>query len=144
MRYSQTIKKAVLIAYEAHHGQVDRGGYPYILHPLHLAQEMEEEITTVVALLHDVVEDSAITLGDLEEAGFEPAALEAISLLTHRAGVPYMDYIRAVGENPIARRVKVADLRHNLDLTRVESHRQSDDKRQEKYRRALAYLEGIT
>lgn len=119
MIYTPLTKLAMQIAYNAHHGQQDKGGMPYIFHPYHLAEEMPDEYTTCAALLHDVVEDTHVTLDELA-ASFPPEVVQAIALLTHRKGVAYLDYVSAIKNNPIARTVKLADLRHNSDTSRLE------------------------
>lgn len=141
MLYTTQTRKAMQLAYSAHHGQSDRSGVPYIFHPLHLAEQMKTEDEIVVALLHDVVEDTPVSLTDLERAGFSPEVLEAVRLLTHGRGVDYMDYIRALKDNPIARSVKLADLRHNSDLTRLKDHSEKTRERLEKYAAAIRLLE---
>ena len=117
MVYTLLTNKAMGIAYRAHHGQLDYNGIPYIFHPIHLAEQMDDEISCCVALLHDVVEDTTVTLADLE-LEFPPAVTQAVDLLTHREGVDYFDYVRAIRANPIALRVKLADIAHNADQTR--------------------------
>ncbi len=118
MIYTDLTKKAMTLAYEAHKGQTDMGGIPYVFHPLHLAEQMTDEYTTCIALLHDVIEDSDLTLKQLEQS-FPPQVTEAVSVLTRDFDMAYMDYIRLVSENPLAVRVKLADLEHNLDSTRL-------------------------
>ena len=117
MIYTELTKKAMGIAYKAHHGQVDKSGVPYVFHPLHLAETMDDEISCCVALLHDVVEDTDITLEELAEQ-FPPAVIHAVALLTHDQDVDYFDYVRAIKTNPIAKQVKLADLAHNSDTSR--------------------------
>lgn len=131
----------MLLAYSAHHGQLDRSGVPYIFHPLHLAEQMHTESEIVAALLHDVVEDTPVTLADLEKAGFSPEAVEAVRLLTHDKSMPYMDYINALKGNPIARAVKLADLKHNSDLARLKDESEKTRERLKKYAAALKILE---
>lgn len=121
MIYTDLTKKAMKLAYHAHDGQEDKNGIPYIFHPIHLAEQMTDEETTVCALLHDVIEDTSITLDYLREQGFPASVIEALSLLTHDKSVPYMDYVRAIKKNKIAAAVKAADLRHNIDLSRLDS-----------------------
>ena len=120
MLYTPLTCKAMQIAYAAHHGQVDKGGLPYIFHPYHLAEQMTDEYTTCVALLHDVVEDTEVTLEELAEI-FPKEVVEAVALMTHREGEPYLEYVARVGTNPISKAVKLADLRHNSDETRLEN-----------------------
>lgn len=147
MIYTPLTKKAMRIAYEAHHGQVDKVGVPYIFHPMHLAEQMKEEYTTCAALLHDVVEDTDYTLEDLEKLGFCQEILDALALMTHDPKVPYMEYVRALRKNPIARKVKMADLKHNSDLNRIEisdeAARAKAEKRVEKYRIAQEILQEV-
>jgi len=102
---------------------------------------MEDELTAVTALLHDVVEDSDYTLDNLREMGFPERVLEAIALLTHDDSVPYMEYVARIKENPIARAVKLADLRHNSDLSRLDHVDAQAAKRVEKYHCAIQLLE---
>jgi len=117
MIYTPLTRKAMQIAYCAHHGQKDKVDVPYIFHPIHLAEQMEDEISCCVALLHDTVEDTAVTLEDLKSV-FPPEVTEAIALLTHREDTDYFDYVRAIKANPIARKVKLADIAHNSDQSR--------------------------
>lgn len=143
MIYTPLTMRAMAFAYQAHHGQFDRCGVPYIFHPIHLAEQMEDEYTTLAALLHDVVEDTPITLADLEREGFPAQVVEAVGLLTHAQDVPYLEYVKALKTNPIAAAVKRADLLHNSDLSRLgHSTTGTDIKRTEKYRRALELLDG--
>lgn len=142
MIYTALTKKALKLCFEAHKDQVDKTDMPYVFHPFHLAEQMTDEITTVCALLHDVVEDTDYTLADLTEMGFPKDVTDALALLTHDPAVPYMDYVAAVAINPVAKAVKIADLKHNSDLTRMEPS-QIDEwaiKRNEKYKTALAFL----
>ena len=140
MIYTKMTKLALKICFEAHKDQLDKSGLPYVFHPFHLAEQMTDEETCAVALLHDVVEDTDITLKDLEKLGFGEKILEAISLMTHREGVDYMDYVAKIKTNPIARAVKLADLRHNSDMTRLDTVTDWDIKRAEKYKRAILLL----
>lgn len=117
MIYTELTNRAMRIAYDAHAGQVDKCVTPYVFHPYHLAEQMDDEITTCVALLHDVVEDTEVTVGDLS-AEFPPEVTEPLRLLTHDPAVPYLDYISKLAENPVALTVKLADLTHNMDETR--------------------------
>ena len=117
MLYTELTNKAMKLAYKAHHGQVDYNGVPYIFHPLHLAEQMDDEYTCCVALLHDVVEDTNVTLEELCR-DFPKAVTDAIKLMTHNDNSDYFDYVRAIKENPIAKKVKLADLAHNSDQSR--------------------------
>ena len=139
MLYTPLTKKALRICFEAHKSQTDKCGTPYVFHPFHLAEKMTTEAEVCTALLHDVAEDSSITLDTLAEE-FPPAVIHALRLLTHRADVPYMDYVRAIAHNRIARKVKLADLRHNSDLSRLDTVTPQDEARVEKYRAAIEIL----
>lgn len=141
MIYTPMTKKALKLCFTAHKDQIDKSDMPYVFHPFHLAEQMQDEETTIVALLHDVVEDTDYTLADLREMGFSEAVLAAIALMTHADGVPYMDYVAAIKPNRIARAVKLADLRHNSDMTRLAVVTPRDEERAQKYRRAIAFLE---
>ena len=117
MVYTEMTVKAMKMAYGAHHGQVDANGVPYIFHPCHLAEQMDDEICCTVAWLHDVVEDTALTFADLERE-FPAAVVSAVRLLTHEDGEAYPSYLARIKENPVAKRVKLADVMHNSDRTR--------------------------
>lgn len=140
MIYSPKIKMAMEIAYEAHKDQFDKNGYPYIHHPLHLAEEMDTEDEIIVALLHDVVEDSKISIKQLKEAGFSDAVITAVSLLTKTGDADYFDYIRQIASDPVARKVKMADLMHNRDLSRLSRVTEKDWQRAKKYEKAYNLL----
>ncbi len=142
MIYTPNTKKALKLCFEAHKEQLDKSGLPYVFHPFHLAEQMTDEATTVVALLHDVVEDTPYTLQDLADMGFDKEVLDALALLTHDPAVPYMTYVEEIRDNPIARRVKLADLAHNSDLTRLDSVDEKALARKEKYAQAMALLKG--
>lgn len=142
MIYTTQTTKAMKIACKAHEGQVDRGGMPYIYHPIHLAELMYDEDSACVALLHDVVEDSGITFEDLEKEGFDKAIIDALKLLTHNKSVPYEEYISNIGDNEIATRVKLADLCHNSNLSRLKKVTPKDRDRVGKYNIAIEYLIG--
>ena len=141
MIYTQKTKKALKLCFEAHKEQVDKSGMPYVFHPFHLAEQMQTEETTVVALLHDLVEDTNYTIKDLTSMGFDKNITDAIALMTHADDVEYMDYVREIKNNPIAKAVKLADLKHNSDLSRIENVDQKVLERREKYLKALALLE---
>ena len=141
MLYTPLTKLAMKICYEAHRDQLDQGGMPYVFHPIYLAEQMPDELTTAAALLHDVVEDTAWTFRDLAEQGIPAPVLEALRLLMHREGVPYLEYVAALKENRIAAAVKLADLRHNSDLTRLDRVDEHTFARLAKYRAAMELLE---
>ena len=141
MIYTRLTKKALRICFDAHREQTDKTGLPYVFHPFHLAEQMTDEYTTVAALLHDVVEDTDITIDDLIAEGFPTEVTDALALLTHDPAVPYMDYVAKIATDPIAKSVKMADLRHNSDMTRLDTVDDYALKRAEKYKTALEYLE---
>lgn len=142
MIYTELTMNAMKICFDAHKDQVDKSGVPYVFHPMHVAEQMEDELSTTAALLHDVQEDTSIAEQDLRQAGIPEEVLEALRLLTHDEDVPYMEYVAAAKGNPIARAVKRADLLHNADLTRLGHEPQAQDlERVEKYRAALALLD---
>ena len=141
MLYTPLTKKAMKLCFAAHRDQTDKSGLPYVFHPIHLAEQMTDEETTVVALLHDVVEDTQYTLSDLGDMGYPPAVLEAIVLMTHDDSVPYLEYVAKIKHNPIAKAVKLADLRHNSDLTRLDVVDERAIARAEKYAAAIRLLE---
>lgn len=140
MIYTDKTKKALKLCFDAHKEQLDKSGLPYVFHPFHLAEQMQTEETTVVALLHDVMEDTEYTADDLAEMGFGGEILNALSLLTHEDSVDYMDYVSKIKTNPIARAVKLADLNHNSDLTRLDVVDQKALERKEKYQKAIELL----
>lgn len=134
---------ALALARRAHAGQLDKGGEPYIDHPLHVAEDMDTEEETCVAILHDVLEDSDFTADDLREIGMSEEVVAAVELLTHDEAIDYFDYIRAVRESPLAAKVKRADLEHNLDPDRLRRRMTMVDmKRRSRYLEALAILNG--
>ena len=142
MIYTNLTKKAMRIAYDAHHGQVDKSGTPYIFHPIHLAEQMKDEITCCAALLHDVVEDTDVTMEELSQE-FPQEVISILRLLTHRDNVPYFDYVAAIKTNPQAVTIKLADITHNTDQTRCVGSGLSEEKLaywQEKYARAVTIL----
>lgn len=144
MIYTDLTRKAIVYAYNAHQGQLDRGGIPYIFHPYHLAEQMTDELTACAALLHDVIEDTSANAEDLRNEGFPEEVIEAVTLLTHDKNVEYMDYIARLSKNKTAKAVKLADLAHNSDLTRTPANSEPAEKtaeRMKKYAEAKAFLE---
>ncbi|MBR3473702.1 MAG: bifunctional (p)ppGpp synthetase/guanosine-3',5'-bis(diphosphate) 3'-pyrophosphohydrolase [Oscillospiraceae bacterium] len=141
MIYTEQTKKALRLCFKAHEGQVDKSGIPYVYHPLHLAEQMSDEDSTVAALLHDVAEDTDYSLEDLRRMAFPPRALEAVALLTHDPAEPYLDYVARMKQHPVAKAVKLADLRHNSDLSRLDTVTEQDLARVEKYAAAIRLLE---
>ena len=133
-------QQALAIAKDAHKGQVDKAGVDYIQHPLFVASLVEGELAKTVALLHDVVEDSDWTLEDLRKEGLPEEVVQAVGILTKKRNENYEEYILRVKQNPLARQVKLADLQHNSDLSRLANVTDRDRKRVEKYQQAIAYL----
>ena len=145
MIYTPLTNEAMRIAYKAHHGQLDYNGIPYIFHPIHLAEQMDDESSCCVALLHDVVEDTDVTLEELM-AIFPPEVTDAVALMTHSADTDYFDYVRAIKENPIARKVKLADLAHNSDQSRCVGSDLTEERKEKwriKYEKATKILTDI-
>ena len=134
------IERAIEIAASAHRGDVDKAGQPYILHPLLLMLEFQDLEAMIVAVLHDTVEDSPLTLGDLKGEGFSNAVVAAIDALTRRDDESYEAFISRLSSNPLARRVKLADLEHNMDVRRLGSLTSNDLERLDKYHRAWLEL----
>ena len=143
MLYTPLTIRAIKIAFEAHKEQYDKGGVPYIFHPFHLAEQMTDECSVCAALLHDTVEDTDVTIEQLEEL-FPSEVTEAVKLLTHDKNVGYFDYILKIKTNETARKVKLADLAHNSDTARRTASgmaiTEKDKLRFEKYRRAAEML----
>lgn len=135
-----TLEKAIIIATKAHSGQVDKGGHPYILHPLAVMMNVETNVEKIVAVLHDVLEDTELTLNDLESEGFGYDVLIPLGILTRGKGVSYDDYIKQIAKNNVARNVKMQDIRNNMDLSRIENLSKKDFERNEKYKKALHFL----
>ena len=140
MYYSEMVKKAVNIMFEAHKEDFDKGGYPYVFHPFYLATKLDEENETCVALLHDVIEDHGdkYSFEYLENEGFNKEIIEALRLLTHKKDVSYMDYIVEISKNNIAKKVKIEDLKHNMDSRRTSGEKA---KKYDIYVKALEFLE---
>ena len=141
---SPSLGDALILATASHRGQTDKAGRPYILHPLQVMQNLGRDATEeerIVALLHDVVEDCEVSPQDLRERGYSETVLEALALVTKVEGEDYDEFMRRLAPNPIARRVKIADLTDNLDLSRIATPSEADFERREKYRRALDFLQ---
>lgn len=134
--------RAIEIAATAHAGQTDKGGKPYILHPLWVMNKVRHlgEEFMIVAVLHDVIEDTKWELQDFIDEGFSQNVLLALNALTHAQGVNYDTYIKEISLNKIAKAVKLRDLEHNTKVTRLKGLRKKDFDRLEKYHRAYTYL----
>ena len=138
-----TLERAMEIAARAHAGQVDKAGAPYILHPIRMMLGVASLEARMAAMLHDVVEDSDVTLEQLRAEGFPEGVVGAVDALTKREGEDYEAFIRRVAPDALARQVKLADLRDNSDLSRIAQPAEKDRLRIEKYRRAIQYLESL-
>ena len=145
MIYTPLTNRAMRIAYKAHHGQTDKSGQPYIFHPYHIAEQMTDEVSVCVALLHDVVEDTDVTIEELERE-FPKEVTDALRLLTHEKGTDYFEYVKMIREDPVAVKVKLADIAHNSDETRFAGCDGISGERlaelREKYDAARKILEG--
>ncbi len=130
------LEDAILLAAQAHQGQRDRNGQPYILHPLRVMMRVEGETQRTAAVLHDVVEDTPHTLGELREMGFSEEVVHAVDCLTHREGEAYEAQVERAASDPIARVVKLADLEDNMDLRRLDEIKERDLPRLQRYLRA--------
>lgn len=155
----KTVEDALILAANAHRGQKDRGGVPYIMHPVHVStfalalavkhdvHQMIDvpgyawhEIIIMVAILHDIVEDTLVSLGQLVEYGFPTDVVDAVDCLSKRDGEEYDDYILRAAQNPISRIVKMADIKHNLDTSRLGQITNKDSLRLRRYVRTLRRL----
>lgn len=140
MCFTELTKKALVISFNAHKEQIDKSGMPYVYHPYRIAEQMEDEYTTCVALLHDVIEDTDITIDILRNEGFPQEVLDAVALMTHDDDMPYFDYIKRIKTNSIATAVKLADLQDNSNYKRLDKVDIKDLQRLEKYREAKRML----
>ncbi|MGD2180180.1 GTP pyrophosphokinase [Lusitaniella coriacea] len=134
------LQRALEIAIEGHKGQQQKNGLPYVLHPLRLMLAASSTEAKIVAVLHDVIEDTNWTLEALKAEGFSQSILTAIGCLTHRDGEEYDAYIERLIDNEIAREVKLMDLKDNMDIRRIPELKESDLKRLQKYHRARSRL----
>lgn len=134
------LSKAILIAPKAHEGAVDKGGHPYILHTLRVMTKMSDDISRIVAVLHDIVEDTNITFEYLRKEDFSEEILNAINSVTRRENETYMEFIRRCKQNPIGKKVKLADIEDNSDITRISNPTKKDYDRLKKYEKAKREL----
>jgi (p)ppGpp synthase/HD superfamily hydrolase len=139
-----TLEKAIVIAAEAHAGSTDKAGSPYILHCLRVMLAMDGPNARIVGVLHDVVEDCATwTLDRVRSEGFSEEIVESLDSVTKRGGEEYFAFVRRAAANPIGRKVKLADLKDNSNLTRIDTPTERDIERIEKYREAIAMIENL-
>ena len=134
------LELAFSIATEAHRGQFDKAGIDYIEHPIFVASQVDSEEEKAVALLHDVIEDSSVTAEELLNAGLPETVVTAVQILSKKKGQDYQTYLKTVKSNPLARAVKLADLKHNSDLSRLETITDKDLEGLEKYKKTIDYL----
>ncbi len=134
------LEQAIALAAKAHEGQVDKAGAPYILRPLRMMLRLENPEERIVAVLHDVVEDCGVTLERLRQEGFSETVIAAVDAVTRREPETYEEFVARAAGNQIGRRVKLADLEDNSDLSRIADPGPRDLERLEKYRRAIATL----
>lgn len=140
---SEMVEKALEIATLAHQGQVDKNGVDYIEHPKAVASFVKRDEEKIVAYLHDVVEDTEVTLDDLKQAGFDDAVIFAVDCISKRANETLEDYLKRVAKSPLAVEVKLADMRHNSDITRYMHPTEKDKKRCENYRNKMKMLQAF-
>lgn len=140
MKQQQLLEQAIYIALQAHKGKADKGGGPYILHPLRVMLAMETTEAKIVAVLHDVVEDSCFTIQQLKQEGFSKKVLDAVSLLTKTENQNYENYISAIKKSSLATKVKLADLKDNMDKSRLKKITEEDLIRIKKYKAAFKQL----
>ena len=140
MIFTELTRKALSLSFKAHKDQIDKSGMPYVYHPYRVAEQMNDENSVCVALLHDAVEDTNITFECLLNEGFPKEVVADIELLTHDKDIPYLEYIERIKANPIAKAVKLADLRDNSNFERLEKVELEDLRRNEKYREAIRML----
>lgn len=140
---AERVERAILLATEAHRGQVDKAGKPYILHPLRVMLSLDDPAHQIAAVLHDTVEDCGLELALIRHR-FGGDIAEAVDALTKREGETYEDFIVRCGRNEIARVVKLADLTDNMDLSRLPEVTAKDRQRLEKYKRAYSSLRALS
>lgn len=140
LSYNEQLQFALELAIQKHKNQKDKSGKPYILHPLHVMETVKSDDAKIVAVLHDIIEDTDVTEEDLLNAGLSKHIVDAIVILTRSRDEDYMDYVKNLSSNPLAKEVKLADLQHNMDLRRLSTLKESDLDRNRKYQIAYHYL----
>jgi (p)ppGpp synthase/HD superfamily hydrolase len=138
--HSNELSKAIKVAAELHSGQLDKGSNPYILHPLRVMLKMNDNTSRIVAVLHDVLEDTPFSVHDAEESEFSKMVIEALKAISRKKDESYMDFIRRCKQNKLALKVKIADIEDNMDLSRIQSPTEADYKRVKKYEKAWREL----
>ena len=140
MSYNEQFQIALELAVEKHKNQTDKAGNPYILHPLHVMENVNSKDGKIVAILHDIIEDTDITEDYLLKIGLSKRIVDAVVALTRSEDIDYQEYIKNLGSNPLAKEVKLADLEHNMDLKRLPTLEEKDLERNRKYQIAYHYL----
>ncbi len=136
-----SLEHAIMLAVQIHHTQTDRAGQPYILHPLRVMLRLDGEVDRIVGILHDVVEDSDLTLDDIRDMGYSEEVVVALDGVTRRSDETYDEFVKRSGQNPVSRRVKLADLEDNMDVRRLQPELSAKDlERLARYRRAWSQL----
>ena len=140
LSYNEQFQIALELAVEKHKNQTDKAGNPYILHPLHVMENVNSKEGKIVAILHDIIEDTDITEDYLLKIGLSKRIVDAVVALTRSEDIDYQEYIKNLSSNPLAKEVKLADLEHNLDLKRLPTLEEKDLERNRKYQFAYNYL----
>lgn len=140
LSYNEQFQIALELAVEKHKNQTDKAGNPYILHPLHVMENVNSKEGKIVAILHDIIEDTDITEDYLLKIGLSKRIVDAVVALTRSKDIDYQEYIKNLGSNPLAKEVKLADLEHNMDLKRLPTLEEKDLERNRKYQIAYHYL----
>ncbi|MEQ9643733.1 MAG: GTP pyrophosphokinase [Alphaproteobacteria bacterium] len=141
MSHAAALERAIAFAVTKHAGQVDKAGSPYILHPLRVMGQMEDDVCRIAAVLHDVVEDCEdVSMADIEALDLPAEAVEVVALMTHPADEPYEDYIGRLAPHPLARQVKLADLDDNMNVRRLTQVTGKEQKRLARYLKAYRHL----
>lgn len=140
LSYNEQFQIALELAVEKHKNQTDKAGNPYILHPLHVMENVNSKEGKIVAILHDIIEDTDITENYLLKIGLSKRIVDAVVALTRSKDMDYQEYIKNLSSNPLAKEVKLADLEHNMDLKRLPTLEEKDLERNRKYQIAYHYL----
>ena len=140
LSYNEQFQIALELAVEKHKNQTDKAGNPYILHPLHVMENVNNKEGKIVAILHDIIEDTDITENYLLKIGLSKRIVDAVVALTRSEDIDYQEYIKTLSSNPLAKEVKLADLEHNMDLKRLPTLEEKDLERNRKYQIAYHYL----
>lgn len=140
LSYNEQFQIALELAVEKHKNQTDKAGNPYILHPLHVMENVNSKEGKIVAILHDIIEDTDVTEDYLLKIGLSKRIVDAVVALTRSEDIDYQEYIKNLSSNPLTKEVKLADLEHNMDLKRLPTLEEKDLERNRKYQIAYHYL----